>query len=213
MKKVDLQFSVRGKKIPADHGYLLLSAIAKIVPEVHGDDAIGIHPINGQLIGGRALAVTNKSRLTIRLPVERIKQFLPLAGKALFIGEDTIQLGVPQTRPLIPAARLYSRLVIIKGFMEPDAFLKAVQRQLDAAGIKGVPSLIPQSDIAEANRDKKAGTHSDYLRRTIQIRGREIVGFSLRVEQLTAEESILLQERGIGGRRRFGCGIFIPERR
>ena len=42
---------------------------------------------------------------------------------------------------------------------------------------------------------------------------KEIVGFALRVEELTAEESIRLQEKGIGGRRRFGCGIFVPERR
>ena len=39
---------------------------------------------------------------------------------------------------------------------------------------------------------------------------KEIVGFAVRVEDLTAEESIGLQEAGIGGRRRFGCGVFIP---
>ena len=29
---------------------------------------------------------------------------------------------------------------------------------------------------------------------------------------LTAEESICLQERGLGGRRRMGCGLFVPGR-
>jgi CRISPR-associated protein Cas6 len=97
--------------------------------------------------------------------------------------------------------------------MEPESFLQAVQRQLDSMDIKGRPFLVEQADVAEVNRDAKSGTRSPVLRRTIRIRDKEIVGFALRVEELTAEESILLQEKGIGGRRRFGCGIFIPDRR
>jgi len=32
------------------------------------------------------------------------------------------------------------------------------------------------------------------------------------VQGLDADESLKLQEHGIGGRRRFGCGIFVPVR-
>jgi hypothetical protein len=32
------------------------------------------------------------------------------------------------------------------------------------------------------------------------------------VDYLTATESILLQEHGLGGRRHMGCGIFVPMR-
>jgi len=32
----------------------------------------------------------------------------------------------------------------------------------------------------------------------------------LHVNGLTAEESIKLQEIGLGGRRHMGCGIFVP---
>ena len=70
--KVDVQFRLTGTEIPADHGYHLLSAIARIIPEFHGDDEIGIHPIAGRLIGNRRLALTDHSRLTIRLAVDRI---------------------------------------------------------------------------------------------------------------------------------------------
>ncbi|MFH1918301.1 MAG: type I-MYXAN CRISPR-associated protein Cas6/Cmx6 [Planctomycetota bacterium] len=121
-----------------------------------------------------------------------------------------IRIGVPQTRVLVPAARLYSRLVVIKGFLDPEPFLEAARRQLAALEIRGEPSLIPQPEIAAANLDKPAGTHSSYLRRTVRIRDKEIVGFALRVQDLTAEESIRLQEEGLGGRRRFGCGVFVP---
>ena len=37
-----------------------------------------------------------------------------------------------------------------------------------------------------------------------------MVAYSLHVVGLTAEESVLLQEEGLGGRRRMGCGVFTP---
>jgi CRISPR-associated protein Cas6 len=208
--KVDIQFRLTGTELPADHGYHLFSALAGVVPELHGDDEVGVHPIPGRLVGNRRLALTDQSCLTIRLAAERISEVLPLAGKALDINGSRIRVGVPQTRALVPAARLYSRLVVIKGFMEPDGFLEAVRRQLAESAIRGEPSLVPQPEIAAANRDRAGGSRSPYLRRTIRIRDKEIVGFAVRVEDLTAEESIRLQETGIGGRRRFGCGVFVP---
>lgn len=210
MPVVDFQFPVRGGLIAVDHGYLLSAAISRIIPTFHGDETIGIHHIPGELDGGRLQRVGLRSFLTIRLPHERIKEALPLAGKALIIGEQQVRLGVPSTRALVPSPRLYSRLVVIKGFMEPGPFLEAVQRQLDAMQVKGIPSLVDQSDIALANQEKTTGTRSPFLRRTIRIRDKEIVGFALSLTGLTAEESVLVQERGIGGRRRFGCGIFVP---
>jgi CRISPR-associated protein Cas6 len=213
MPVVDVQFKLTGKLIPVDHGYRLLSAVSEIIPELHAHDGVGIHPIFGRLAGDRTLALTEHSFLTIRLPSEQLAQILPLAGKTIRIGDDSVHIGVPQTRALVPSARLYSHLVIIKGFMEPELFLEAVDRQLQYMEVKGKPSLVMQSHIADSNAGKLSGTHSPYLRRTVKIHDKEIVGFALRVEELTAEESIRLQEKGIGGRRRFGCGIFLPERR
>jgi CRISPR-associated endonuclease/helicase Cas3 len=36
------------------------------------------------------------------------------------------------------------------------------------------------------------------------------VGFGLKVRDLCDDDSIKLQERGLGGKRRMGCGIFVP---
>jgi CRISPR-associated protein Cas6 len=210
---VDVQFRLVGKLIPADHGYRLFSAVSELIPGLHHHDKAGVHPISGRLAGNRYLAITEKSLLTIRLSSEQIALVLPLAGKTLHMGEHEVHIGVPQTRALVPSARLYSRLVVIKGFMEPEAFLEAACRQLQDLAIKGKPSLVMQPHIAETNLGKQSGSHSPYLRRTIRIHDKEVVGFALRVEELTAGESITLQEKGLGGRRRFGCGVFIPDRR
>ena len=208
---VDVSFRLIGNLIPVDHGYQLFSAVSKIIPELHGDEEIGLHPVSGQITGNRCLALSEKSSLTIRLAADRIHQILTVAGKKLRIGEYEVRIGVPKTRALTPSACLYSRLVIIKGFMEPELFLDAARRQLDALNIKGKPFLVEQPHVVQANDGKQTGSHSPFLRRTIQIRGKEVVGFALKVNGLSAEESILLQEKGLGGRRRFGCGIFIPD--
>ncbi|MDY6911988.1 MAG: type I-MYXAN CRISPR-associated protein Cas6/Cmx6 [Chloroflexota bacterium] len=210
---VDVRFGLQGSHIPADHGYHLLSAVSRVIPELHSDEEIGLHPVSGRPTGNRCITLSKASSLAIRLPVDRIKQIMPLAGKTLEIGDHKIHVGTPQTVALKPSARLYSRLVVIKGFMESDAFLEAAQRQLAGMDIKGKPFLVPQPHVAEANADKNTGSRSPYLRRTIKIRDREVVGFAMRVEELTAEESIRIQEKGLGGRRRFGCGIFIADRR
>ena len=50
------------------------------------------------------------------------------------------------------------------------------------------------------------------MRRTLRVQDRVVVGYAVEVHGLSAPDSIRLQSLGIGGRRRFGCGIFIPAR-
>jgi CRISPR-associated protein Cas6 len=213
MPVVDVRFRLRGTEIPVDHGYQLFSAISRVVSQLHRDETVGVHPIAGEFSGDRLQRVNNRSLLIVRIDAARIAEVLPLAGKELRLGEHSLRVGVPYIAALKPTARLYSRLVTIKGFTEPEPFLDAARRQLEEMGVRGTPALVGQHDVAEVNRGKRSGTRSPYLRRTIRIRDKEIVGFAVRVEGLTAEESVLLQERGLGGRRRFGCGLFIPYRR
>ncbi len=212
MACVDVVFTLTGNTIPVDHGYHLLSSISKHIPEVHGNGEIGIHSINGRLNGDRTASITEKSCLRIRIDADQIPKVIPLAGKRLDLSGHAITVGVPRTRALIPAARLYSRLVVIKGFTEPEGFLDACRRQLAEMNIKAAPSLVSTQVHAKANENRKGGIKSPWLRRTLKIRDKTVVGFALNVEGLTAEESIVLQERGLGGRRRFGCGIFFPGR-
>lgn len=205
---VDFVFPVYGDAIPVDHGYVLFSAIAHVVPELHGDPSIGVHPIHGRLVGERTLALTRESRLIVRLPASRIRDVLRLAGKHLDIGGGRLVVGVPSTRPLRPARWLRSRLVVIKGFTEPAVFLEAVQRQLSDRGIAGKARL----EVRRSRQPVEGGSGSTepYVRRTLRIHDREIVGYAVRVGELDAEDSLRLQAVGLGGRRRFGCGIFVP---
>ncbi len=140
---------------------------------------------------------TRGAQLRLRVPADRYGALLPLAGKRLDIAGHTLRLGIPTARPLQPAPSLYARVVTIKKFTEPEPFLDAARRQLDALGVNATLEL-PLDDQGR------------FRRRVVQIHGKAIVGFSLAAHGLGDEDSIRLQSHGIGGRRAMGCGLFNP---
>ena len=206
---VDLEFPVRGGTIPADHGYALFGALCRVVPWLHADAGVGIHPIRGRLVGGRSLAITPASRLALRIPSSRIHEALPLAGQRLDLDGAQLTIGTPTVQPLRPVTTLLSRLVVIKGFLEPEPFLEAASRQATALGLGARLALVGRAADGSLEGTTQR-TIGEPIRRTLRIRDKSVVGFALAVTELSAEESILVQEQGIGGRRRFGCGLFTP---
>ncbi len=202
--KVDLAFSVVSPQaLPADHGYLLYSAVSRMLPEAHQANGFGIHPLRGRQLGGRTLQLTEHSRFVIRVDAEQIARFLPLAGKPLRVLDRTLQIGVPQVRSLVPAAALRSRLVTIK---LPDA----VSQQSEAAAEKFRDAALRQ--LVQLGISMEA-ILSLGKRRTLRIKDKEVVGYEMVIEGLTAQESIAVQEHGLGGRRHMGCGVFVPYRK
>ncbi|MDA8254112.1 MAG: type I-MYXAN CRISPR-associated protein Cas6/Cmx6 [Betaproteobacteria bacterium] len=193
--KIDLHFPVTGRHIPIDHGYPLYSSLSRVLdrpgdPWLHDSDDLGVHLIRGRHAGPGKLLLTTHSRLTLRLAAERIPAFLTLAGKTLQIGDERIHLGIPQSAILFPAANLYAHLVTTKNGQDEVRFDEEIARQLEALGIQGKPQRGP--------------------RRAFRIKEKRVVGHTLLVANLTAEESIRLQEAGLGGRRKLGCGVFVP---
>ena len=203
---VDLSFPLVGKTLPLDHGYALYAALSRFLPHLHEHKAVGVHPIRGDVVGDGLLRVAARSQLQIRTPTDLIAEFLPLAGKVLELDGHSLRLGVPRVLALRPAATLAARLVTIKGFTEPSGFLEAVRRQSDALGVSRQAAIeIPSVPAGRAHVGEP-------LRRVLRIKDRTVVGFAVRVVRLTAEESITLQEHGLGGRRHMGCGILVPIR-
>ncbi len=193
MPFVDLAFRLAGNKVPVDHGYSLYSAISRIVPEIHEAKSIGIHPIRGTYTGNGELLLRDSSRLVVRMESEQIGQLLKLSGKKLEIDSYSFRVGVPEVRMLRPRASLYSRLVTIKGFMEPAALLESAKRQLQKLGVSA------EIQLGE--------------RRTLRVKDKQVVGFEVAASELDAEDSLRIQESGLGGRRHMGCGVFVPLRR
>lgn len=196
---VIVHFPVQGRQLPADHGYALYSAIARQLPALHGASWLGIELLSGvPWRAGIIVLPTRDASLRLRIPADRYGHVLPLAGRRLDIAGYPIRLGIPTARPLTPAPSLYARAVTIKKFTEPEPFLDAARRQLDALGITTATLELP---IDEQGRPR---------RRIITIQGKHVVGFSLAAHNLTDDDSLRLQTAGIGGRRAMGCGHFNP---
>ena len=201
MPVMDLSFVLVGATIPLDHGYCLFSALSRIVPAMHGDRRIGVHPIRGRQSAPRVLSLTDGSRLKIRLPSEELAPYIAVAGQELELEGHRVRVGIPRVEALTPSANLAARLVTFRHAIDPVTFEADVHRELTRMEIAASPQLVP------ATRPKFEGQP---LRRVLRIKERCVIGYALRVFGLTAEESIRLQEEGLGGRRRMGCGVFLP---
>lgn len=187
---VDLHFEVVGETLPVDHGYALFGALSRAIPCFHGDDGIGLRLIRGRYIGEGLLDISPSSTLYLRLPVSRIPDYIPLAGAVMDVGGHPLQVGILNTRGLTPSVAIYSHLVTTKNGQDEARFLEEINRQKTVNGVQG--RVTPGK------------------RRTFRVHGRQVVGYSVLVDELTAEESIRLQEKGLGGRRKMGCGFFEP---
>jgi len=208
-----VSFQLSGTQLPADHGYLVYSAISRSTSSLHGIDWLAIELISGLPSGRGLIALSERdATLRLRIPADHYRDVLPLAGKRLDIGGHQIRLGLPVARSLDPAPSLYARVVTIKKFTDADPFMDAVKRKLDSFGVKG---------RIELPRDEQ----KRYRRRIVKIHGKSVVGFSVAVHDLNDEDSLLLQagavkliapENGsiewqsIFSRRAMGCGIFNP---
>ncbi len=191
MPIIDLSYSIHGAtEIPVDHGYPLFSSIVRYIPALHSNREIGIHPIYGSTSVDGFMQLSSKSLLRIRIDTEKIHLFLPLAGKILKLNDKNVIVGVPRIYCLVPAANLQARMVTIKGFFkEPAEFQEALERQLKNLQINPQEVMVGK-------------------RRILRIQNKCVVGFHVRLLGLSSEESLRIQEQGLGGRRRFGCGIF-----
>lgn len=189
---LDLEFQVFSTSaIAVDHGYYVYAGLSRVLPDLHVANGIAVHPIRGRQIGDRMLQLLPWSSLKIRTPQEHVGVLVALSGKAIIIGDRTVRLGVPKVLMLEPAGSLRSRLVTIKGMLDAQAFGEALRRQLNAEEV---------GEKVQLTIGK---------RRTIRIRDKEVVGFEVVLEGLTANESIRIQENGLGGRRHMGCGVFV----
>jgi CRISPR-associated protein Cas6 len=190
MPHVDLAFRIVGRTIPVDHGYSLYSAISHIIPEIHASKETGVHPIRGIYSGDGALLLSASSRLILRVPDTQIRVYLKLAGKRLDVATNTLRVGVPEVRLLRPASKLHARLVTFKNSLEEGRFLEVTRERLDKLQVAG------ELELGQ--------------RRTLRVKDKQVVGFELAIGNLSAEESVSLQENGLGGRRHMGCGVLIP---
>jgi len=187
---VDVVFTVTGGPVKVDHGYPLFGSLCRVLGNLHNADWLAVHPLRGSSLGAGRLALGNRACLTLRVDHRRIPDVLPLAGKELDLCGARVLVGTPQIRMLRPAAALFSRLVVFKNHDVPETYL---------------PHVIEELATRDVRADVKLGR-----RRIVTVAGCRVAGFSLTLDGLSDDDALGLQAVGLGGRRRFGCGVFVP---
>lgn len=197
---IECSIEVFGDCIHVDHAYELFAALSRKQVILHDPSLkIGIFGINGipDRQNKTILHLSDKSRLRLRLPIQQVGIAFRLEGQSLIVGSYEIQLGKVSVHLLKPSPNLTSRLIVIKDATEPDLFLSACQRQIDKLKIEGAITVKNRSD----GRQKP---------RTVKVRWADVVGFGLTVTNLNPIDSLILQQEGLGGKRKMGCGMFVP---
>ncbi len=211
MNYLELHFPILGSTMPTQYQYPLYSALSNLVSAIHNKNSpVRIGPVRGMPTGQGVIKLPDgRSLLKLRLPDDQLRLALPLAGKALDIAGHRVRLGVPQVVTLLPATALIARLVLIKPNQlraeksnplvppTPEQFLDRVKKKLTEMDIQAFPSL-----PLNTTRTPRRGI--------LRIHSKNIVGYSVLIEDLSAKESIKVQEEGLGGRLRLGCGFFVP---
>ncbi len=206
MNFLEIQFDLRGKTLPSDHGYSIYSAVKKTVlnekslpPEVLLCSVPGVPAQDGMIYLNRS------SKLRVRCPAEHVQHWYRLLqNTVLDVRGHLIRLVQPRLCLPQPSEILKARLVTFKldtiNHQElPFYFLESCNKALEKLEIKAQAFI-------DSNLD------GDLARRALQIKGKHIVGFGVVIEGLNEQDSLKLQCCGMGGRKHFGCGWFYPTR-
>jgi len=200
---VDLAFRVRGRTLPADHAWPLADALTAALSWFADEPAAGLHLIHAAASGNGWMSpeddddgviyLSRRTRLTLRLPQERVTAARALEGSTLDVVGHSLEIGVGQAHLLSPLTTLYARHVIATDDDDESSFLATVAHELAGSGI--------------ACRRMVCG-------RTRHFRGPRgsRLTRSLMLADLDFAESQRLQRVGLGPGRHHGFGLFIPHK-
>lgn len=191
---VDVGFPVRGAELPADHGYLLFSALCEAIPRLSHEPGWALLPVDGQPEGDRGIRLGPSSMVQLRLPARELGEALALTGRDLAVGPERVHLGMARVRPLSPSSRLRSAAVTIPG-CTGDAFHAALRRELAALPLCQRVSTI-EVHVGE--------------QKLLRARVRTVAGYEVELRGLRPNASLCIQAHGLGARRHMGAGVFLP---
>jgi CRISPR-associated protein Cas6 len=196
---VDLSFKLACQCLHVDHTAALFESITSALPWFSQEALAGLHLVHvaGSQNGwmrpeepDELLYLSKRTRLTIRIPQERIQDAHELTGQTLDIAGNQMEIGKATEKPVLATDILFSRHVIAHDEDDENKFLSAVAAELRELGV-GFKKLLPGKQV--------------------NLRGPEgiVKTRSLMVADLDKADSLILQEQGIGEGRTYGCGIFI----
>ncbi len=200
---VDLTFRISCRCLPVDHAYALSQAIVQALPWLAKEERAGIHLIHGAESGhgwqrpedpdSDVLHLSQRAKLTLRLPKECVSRAKEMTGVTLEIDGYPLEVGNATVRPLSTLTTLFARHVVAREENDETRFIERAADELSQMGISVGKLLCGKSHVF------RTATERVFTRR-------------LMVADLKIEDSVKLQQQGLGPYRELGCGLFIPHK-
>ena len=199
-RMIDVAFKIQCKTLPYDHACDLSKAITSKMPWLLKDKLIGIHTLHGPESGNgwvrsekEEIFLSKRTRLILRISRSDANKAKELEGENINVLGNNIKIGKSNIKTFLIVRDLISRCVLCDKEQDEEDFLLDIKKELF---MHGVP--IKKAICGKA--------------KSITINGENRFTRSLMIADLSKENSILLQDIGIGDGRIFGCGIFLPHK-
>ncbi len=175
----EAEFPLERGTLNPRYGYFLFAALVRLGVIQHAEPTLQILP--------------RERSFVVRASQDRLREIVAAmpAGTLLRVSDERCVIGSPVVRAIKPRSELRAWCVTMKGYTEPDSLAVKLREELSRIGVVSRVRVAVQE------------------RRTVKIKGKVIVGFAVAVSRLDPRESLVLQAVGLGGRRRFGCGVFV----
>lgn len=200
---MDFVFSINCKCLPYEHMYVLYQALQKVLPWLDKEELAGIQPIYGAESGngwqrpdgkpGELMYISRRQKLSLRMPKTRMTEMQHLVGQTLDVAGYPLMLGKMETRLLSDQPTIFARFVVSDEGLDETAFLERAAAQMQAMDIRVRKML--------AGMERQIVTPDGVLHTR-----------SLMLADLEQDESIRLQQQGLGTHRHLGCGLFLPQK-
>ena len=200
---VDLAYRIGCPTLPLDHAHSLSSALLQALPWLADEETAGVHLIHGAASGNgwfrpedtenELLHLSKRTKMRLRVPKKRLQDAQALCGQTLDIEGHLLEIGKSDMFLLSSLPTLFSRYVITRAELDEMQFLEDAASELKAIDI---PCRKMLGGI----------TH------TMNFPDGQVFTRSLMVADLQPEQSVRLQQLGLGEGRRIGCGLFLPHK-
>ena len=199
---VDVVCKLDCRSLPVDHAFALSEAVSEHLPWLVDEPGAGIHPIsipeagNGWLRpegSDETLHLSKRTKLILRIPSGRFDDVTVLIRKKLSVAGNDLTIMQMTERLLQPMETVFSRYNVVGEGMDEAAFMQQVMQSLKSMDITP-RKMLP-------GREHTLRTDNGLLKT-----------LTLMIADLTPEESLKIQEKGIGQHQHMGCGLFIPQK-
>lgn len=200
---IDMTFALECKCLPVDHALSLSESIQTALPWFAEEELTGLHLIHVADSGNgwmrpedpenEVLCLSRRTRMTLRVPKHRIDDAHTLTGQVLDIDGFELMVKEAKQKELSPLPTMFARYVITEASQDENQFLESCAQ---AIGEKGIPISKMMAGMQHKMRMQDGYVYTR----------------SLMLADLTPEHAIKLQQEGIGPGRKFGCGLFIPQK-